>query len=113
MENKITDDKSEQIIGVEKQSMRLMEKENQTEVKKQEVQAIILDPEKHRQSSQKHQNGKADDSFEIVYNKDFFADLEKSCDLNDKLQSLADYIKENVRATGCYIGVLDYPLLPI
>ena len=36
----------------------------------------------------------------------FFGDLDKSDDLNDKLQHLADFLKEHTGATGCYIGYL-------
>lgn len=39
----------------------------------------------------------------------FFGDLDTSEDLNDKLQHLADFLKEHTGATGCYIGYLQYP----
>ena len=44
---------------------------------------------------------------------EFFNTLKKSEDLADNLQSLTDFIKDNTKATGCYIGHLDYPSLPV
>lgn len=45
--------------------------------------------------------------------KDFFDDLEKSDDLNDKLQHLCNFLQEHTKATGTYIGYLQFPELPI
>ena len=45
--------------------------------------------------------------------EEFFNTLKKSEDLADNLQSLTDFIKENTSATGCYIGHLDYPSIPV
>ena len=41
--------------------------------------------------------------------KNFFADLERSEDMNDKLQELCDFLKDHTTATGVYIGYLQYP----
>lgn len=43
----------------------------------------------------------------------FFSDLEKSDDMNDKLQNLCDFLKEHTGATGCYVGYLQYPEVAI
>jgi len=38
--------------------------------------------------------------------KAFFDDLDKSEDLNDKLQSLIEFLQDHTKATGVYIGNL-------
>ena len=53
------------------------------------------------------------DAEEVEYKKNFFASLKCSPDLADNLQDLTNFMRENTGATGCYIGVLDYPSLPI
>jgi len=45
--------------------------------------------------------------------KAFFDDLEQSDDLNDKLQSLIEFLQEHTKATGIYIGNLQFPEVPI
>lgn len=44
----------------------------------------------------------------ISYKKSFFDKIEKSCDLNDNLQDLCDYIHEITKSTGVYIGKLEF-----
>lgn len=39
--------------------------------------------------------------------------MEKSDDMNDKLQHLCDFLKDHTKATGCYIGYLQYPEVEI
>jgi hypothetical protein len=53
------------------------------------------------------------DQAETDKKAEFFNTLKKSEDLADNLQSLTDFIKDNTKATGCYIGHLDYPSLPV
>ena len=43
----------------------------------------------------------------------FFTDLKKSTDLNDCLQDLTNFICEHTKATGAYIGYLQYPEVDI
>jgi uncharacterized membrane protein YqiK len=42
----------------------------------------------------------------IARKKAFFDSLEKSSDLNENLQGLAEYVQEITKATGVYIGKL-------
>jgi hypothetical protein len=48
------------------------------------------------------------EKFKLTKKQTFFDNLEKSSDLNENLQSLVDFVKEQTDATDVYIGKLVY-----
>ena len=78
------------------------------------MSAKKVEHEKQLQRVEKKKSDKQKSDAAVVdKKKDFFSNLEKSRDLCDNLQSLTDFMKEYTGATGAYIGVLDYPSLPV
>ena len=75
---------------------------------KRAAHVAMLEEEKKAKEEKSQEEQKVEDK-----KSGFFTDLEKSDDLNDKLQNLADFLQEHTSATGVYIGYLQHPEVDI